>query len=158
MISLKRLLLLVVLSVGISLSLPATAQTENDLIEVIRGQIKKDRQAVVAANMTLSATQSENFWPLYRKYHQDRDSLADRRVALLTDFRDNRMGMTAEQAKQILSDALELEKDIGKLKRKYAPKFEKVLAPRATLRYYQIENKLDTIIDYELASVVPLRQ
>jgi pyruvate formate-lyase activating enzyme-like uncharacterized protein len=158
MISLTRLLSLAILSVGIGLSLPATAQQENDLIEVIRGQIKKDRQAVVAANMTLSATQSENFWPLYREYHQERDGLIDRRIALLTDFRDNRMGMTADQASQILKDALKLENDIGKLKRKYASKFEKVLSPRATLRYYQIENKLDTIIDYELASVVPLRQ
>jgi hypothetical protein len=158
MISLTRFLSLALVSLGLCLSLPATAQTENDLIQVIRGQIKKDRQAVVAANMTLSATQSENFWPLYKKYHNDRDGLADRRVALLTEFRDNRMGMTAEQARQILKDALNLENDIGKLKRKYASKFEKVLSPRATLRYYQIENKLDTIIDYELASVVPLRQ
>jgi len=158
MISLKRLLSLVILSLGITLAQFATAQQENDLIEVIRGQIKKDRQAVVAANMTLSATQSENFWPLYRKYHDERDGLIDRRIALLTEFRDNRMGMTADQAKQILYDALNLEKDIGKLKRKYASKFEKVLSPRATLRYYQIENKLDTIIDYELASVIPLRQ
>jgi hypothetical protein len=158
MISPKRFLSLVILAVGMSLSFSATAQQENDLIEVIRGQIKKDRQAVVAANMTLSETQSENFWPLYRKYHGERDGLIDRRVALLTEFRDNRMGMTSDQAKQILNDALNLENDIGKLKRKYAPKFEKVLSPRATLRYYQIENKLDTIIDYELASVVPLRQ
>jgi hypothetical protein len=158
MISPKRLLSLVILAVGMSLSFSATAQQENDLVEVIRGQIKKDRQAVVAANMTLSETQSENFWPLYRTYHGERDGLIDRRVALLTEFRDNRMGMTSDQAKQILNDALDLENDIGKLKRKYASKFEKVLSPRATLRYYQIENKLDTIIDYELASVVPLRQ
>ena len=158
MISLKHLLSLIILSLVITVTQFAIAQQENDLIEVIRGQIKTDRQAVVAANMTLSATQSENFWPLYRKYHGERDGLIDRRVALLTEFRDNRMGMTAEQAKQILTDALNLEKDIGKLKRKYASKFEKVLSPRATLRYYQIENKLDTIIDYELASVVPLRQ
>ncbi len=44
------------------------------------------------------------------------------------------------------------------LKRKYVSDFEKVLGPRHTLRYYQIENELDTVINYELASVVPLRQ
>ena len=51
-----------------------------------------------------------------------------------------------------------LEEELVKIKRKYRSNFEKVLAPRATLRYYQIENKLDTIINFELASVVPLRQ
>lgn len=158
MIRLKQLLPLGLLIVGMGLTFSAAAQQERDLIEVLRTQISKDRQAVVAANMTLSKTQSEKFWPLYRQYHGERDGLIDRRVKLLTDFRDNYMGMTAEQARQIRKDALSLEKDILKLKEKYAPKFEKVLAPRATLRYYQIENKLDTIINFELASVVPLRQ
>jgi len=136
----------------------AGAQQERDVIEMIRTQINTDRQAVVAMNMTLSETQSEGFWPVYREYHGERDELMDTRVRLLTEFRDNYMGMTAEQAKQILEDALKLEEKLVKLKRKYQSKFEKVLAPRATLRYYQIENKLDTIINFELASVVPLRQ
>lgn len=136
----------------------AGAQQERDVIEVVRAQINTDRQAVVAINMTLSEAQSEGFWPVYREYHGERDELMDTRVRLLTEFRDNYMGMTAEQAKQILADALKLEEKLVKLKQKYRSKFEKVLAPRATLRYYQIENKLDTIINFELASVVPLRQ
>jgi len=134
------------------------AQQERDMIEVLRAQVNTDRQAVVALNMELSEKQSEAFWPIYRKYHQDRDGLMDQRVKLLIEFRDNQVGMTAEQAKQILDDALKLEKDINKLKHKYVSDFEEVLGPRHTLRYYQIENKLDTIINYELASVVPLRQ
>ena len=136
----------------------ANAQQERDAIEIIRAQINTDRQAVVALNMNLSAEQSEAFWPVYREYHAERDELMDTRVRLLTEFRDNYMGMTAEQASQILDDALKLEKKLVELKRKYRSKFEKVLAPRATLRYYQVENKLDTIINFELASVVPLRQ
>lgn len=134
------------------------AQTERDEIEVLRAQINTDRQAVVALNMELSEKQSEAFWPVYRKYHQERDELADRRIKLLIEFRDNQVGMTAEQAKQILMDALDLEDKINDLKHNYVSDFEKVLGPRHTLRYYQIENKLDTVINYELASVVPLRQ
>ena len=136
----------------------ANAQQERDAIEIIRAQINTDRQAVVALNMNLSAEQSEAFWPVYREYHAERDELMDTRVRLLTEFSATSMGMTAEQASQILDDALKLEKKLVELKRNYRSKFEKVLAPRATLRYYQVENKLDTIINFELASVVPLRQ
>ncbi len=146
------------LVLGMLLCVPASAQQERDEIEILRAQIGADRQALVAANMNLSATQAENFWPLYRKYQADRNKLIDRRVAILTEFRDDYMGMTAEQAEQILIDALKLEKDILKLKGSYRKKFLKVLAPRATLRYYQIENKLDTVINYTLAGVVPLRK
>ena len=143
---------------GLVFCMPASAQQERDEIEILRAQIGADRQALVAANMNLSATQAENFWPLYREYQMDRNKLIDRRVAILTEFRDDYMGMTADQAKQILIDALKLEKDILKLKDSYRKKFLKVLAPRATLRYYQIENKLDTVVNFTLASVVPLRQ
>ena len=136
----------------------ANAQQERDMIEVLRGQISTDRQAVVALNMDLSEKQSEAFWPVYREYHEKRDELADRRVKLLTEFRDNQIGMTAEQAKKMLKEAIDLEDKLNDLKHNYRADFEKVLGPRHTLRYYQIENKLDAIINYELASVVPLRQ
>lgn len=128
------------------------------MIEVLRGQISTDRQAVVALNMDLSEKQSEAFWPVYREYHEKRDELADRRVKLLTEFRDSQIGMTAEQAKQMLKESIDLEDKLNDLKHNYRADFEKVLGPRHTLRYYQIENKLDAIINYELASVVPLRQ
>ena len=65
---------------------------------------------------------------------------------------------TWQQARQILFDALELEADIVSLKRQYTRDFQKVLGPRAALRFYQIENKLDAVINFELASVVPLRE
>lgn len=157
MINLPRLVLVALAS---ALLVPGTAaaQQERDLIEVLRSQVKTDRQAVVALNMDLSEKQAEAFWPVYREYQQERDELVDRRLKLLIDFRDNFDGMTAEQAKQTLKDALKLEKDINDLKRKYVSNFEKVLGPRHTLRYYQIENKLDAVINFELASVVPLRK
>lgn len=158
MTKLTRLFPLLLLTLGIGLAAPVSAQTERDLIELLRSQIKTDRQAIVAENMNLSETQSEKFWPLYKEYMSRRDSLIDRRVAILTDFRDNRMGMTAQQARQILTDALELEADIVSLKRQYVRDFQKVLGPRAALRFFQIQNKLDAIINVELASVVPLRQ
>ena len=143
---------------GLAFCGSASAQQERDEIEVLRSQIGADRQALIAANLNLSDAIAEKFWPIYREYHLERDGLMDRRVAILTEFRDDYMGMTAEQAEQILIDAIKLEKDINGLKDSYRKKFLKVLAPRATLRYYQIENKLDTVINFAIAGVVPLRQ
>ena len=148
---------LAILASGLFIFSPVSAQQERDMIEILRAQISADRQALVAANMELSEKQGEKFWPLYREYQLKRDGLMDRRLKILTEFRDDYMGMTAKQAEQILVDALDLEKDILKLKESYRKKFQKVLAPRATLRYYQIENKFDAIINYDIAAVVPLR-
>jgi hypothetical protein len=46
--------------------------------------------------------------------------------------------------------------DENKLKRKYVKRFMKVLPAKKVLRYYQIENKLDTIINMDLAATIPL--
>ena len=134
----------------------AFAQQERDMIEVLRSQIAADRQAVVAANLNIPEDMSRKFWPLYREYHDRRDALMDRRVALLTKFRDNYVGLTAKQADEILKEAMRLENDLLKLKKKYLKKFRKVLTARSTLRYFQIENKLDAVVNYSIAEVVPL--
>ncbi len=35
-------------------------------------------------------------------------------------------------------------------------KFKKELSSKLVARYYQVENKLETIINYEIASTIPL--
>lgn len=136
----------------------ASAQTEADVISAVRAQVGANRQALVAANLGLTESESEAFWPVYREFHNDRDQIMDRRVKMLTDFRNNFETLTDEQAKTMLSGYFDLQEDLLKLRKKFVKKFEKVLPQKTTLRYFQIENKLDTIIDYDLASVVPLAQ
>jgi len=136
---------------------PAHADDTDALMQLLRGQIKNERHAVIEANLVMASQQKEDFWPLYHEYHEKRDELMDQRIALITEFGENRMGITAEKAEDILKEALKLEKEIIKLKDKYRSKFVKVLLPRAALRYYQIENKIDAIINYEVAMNVPLQ-
>jgi hypothetical protein len=142
----------------ILLSGPTMAQQERDVIELIKTQISGQRQALVAENMMLTAEESEVFWPLYREYQGQRNTMSDRRIALLRKFRDNFDGMNDEQSSEILDDWMKFEEDIQQLRKKYIKKFEKAVGGRTSLRFFQLENKLDTIIDYDLAQVVPLAQ
>jgi Spy/CpxP family protein refolding chaperone len=134
------------------------AQTERDVIEVMRAQVATNRQALVAENMNLTETEADAFWPLYREFQNERANLADRRVAMLTEFRDNFDSLSEERAKEIINDHVKLEDDFLRLRKRYLPKFRKVLGEKQTMRYLQIENKLEAIIDFELARVVPLAE
>lgn len=58
----------------------------------------------------------------------------------------------------MLDDFMKLQDDILRLQKKYLSNFRKVLSEKKTLRYFQIENKMDTIIEYDLAQVVPLAE
>jgi hypothetical protein len=43
-----------------------------------------------------------------------------------------------------------------KLRQAYLPKFRKVLPETKVVRYYQIENKINAVLMYELAKNIPL--
>ena len=134
------------------------AQQEGDDIEGVKSQIQTNRQALVAENLMLSESESEVFWPVYREFHSERDALVDRRIKLLREFRDNFDGLSDEQATQMLDDYFVLQDDFLALRKKFLRNFRRVLSDKTTLRYYQIENKMDSIIEYELSQVVPLAQ
>ena len=76
----------------------------------------------------------------------------------LFEFRDNFDMLTNEQAQQIINDYFDNEEALLKLTRKYSKKIAKVIPEKKTLRYLQMENKMDDIIEFELAQIVPLAQ
>jgi hypothetical protein len=43
-----------------------------------------------------------------------------------------------------------------KLRQAYLPKFRKVLPEIKVVRYYQIENKINAALNYDLAADIPL--
>jgi len=149
---------LIVLFIALGASAPVMAQSEADAIAAIRAQIGANRQALVAENMMFTEAESEKFWPLYREFQAERSALMDRRVAILTNFRDNYETLTNEQAKSIIDEALKLEEDLFKLRRNNTRRFRKVISDKQVLRYFQIESKLDAIINFDLARVVPLAE
>ena len=43
-----------------------------------------------------------------------------------------------------------------KLRQSYLPKFRIVLSEKRVVRYYQIENKVKAVMEYDLARQIPL--
>lgn len=136
----------------------AGAQQERDVMEVMRSQIATKRQALVAENLNLTEAESEKFWPVYRDFQYDRAPLIDRRLENIKAFRDNYETMTDEQARAIVDAVVSYEEDMLKLTRKFIREFRKVLPERKVMRYLQIERKLDAVIDFDLARVIPLTE
>ncbi|HEU5154725.1 MAG TPA: hypothetical protein VFU03_08350, partial [Gemmatimonadales bacterium] len=92
------------------------------------------------------------------EYRAEASKLSDRAVALIKDYAANYDAMTDDKARDLLKQQLKLEDDRIKLRRDYLGKFEKVLPAKKVARYYQIENKLDTAVQYEAATSIPLVQ
>jgi hypothetical protein len=59
-------------------------------------------------------------------------------------------------AKNLLDDSLSIDSNHLKLRQSYLAKFRGVLQDTKVARYYQIENKIDAVVVYELAKRIPL--
>jgi hypothetical protein len=153
---------------GLLMSAPATVSAQA-LAEQVSRQVTEDldltreiiqikRKAIVALNIGLTDYEAEAFWPIYDEYWVEMNKLGDRKVALISDFAKNYVyaSLTNQKAKEMHQEWNAIKKNTLKLQEKYAKKFRKVLPEKKVLRYFQIENKLDLIIDSELSAAIPL--
>jgi hypothetical protein len=151
-----------ILAVGLVLSLfslPALAQDKPaDNMQILRDKIKADKKLLVAGNMDLTESEAKEFWPIYDDYQKDFHKINERLGALLKSYAAdyNDKTMTDEKAKKLIDESLSIDQDELKLRSSYVPRLTKVLPATKVARYLQIENKIRSVLRYDLASVVPL--
>ena len=127
-------------------------------IELDRSAIQSDRQTIVTEYMDLTPEESQNFWPLYKEYRSEATKLNDQLAKIILDYGDSyrKQNVSDEQAEQMLSDYLALEQEKLDLREDYVTKFQQILPAIKVTRYFQLENKMDAIVNFDLAGNVPL--
>jgi hypothetical protein len=128
----------------------------SDSMQIVIEKIRADKKLLVAENMQLTEGEAKAFWPVYKAY-QDELFLQRTRVAnLIKSYSDSYETMTKERAKKLMNEYMEIESSGAKLRQSYVPKFRKVLPEVKVVRYYQIENKIQAALMYEVAAQIPL--
>ncbi|MEE8261356.1 MAG: hypothetical protein V3R83_02655 [Gammaproteobacteria bacterium] len=143
---------------GIVVAAPVAEPTQDQQMEMTRADIINQRKQIVAANMEITADQAQVFWPLYQQYTSAMQKVNDRELALIQGYANayNANTLTNAQAKSMFGEWMSIEEAALQLKKKFAPKFEEILPSKKVVRFFQIDNKLDAMINFELARVIPL--
>lgn len=137
----------------------AQAQTQDrpaDNMNLVREKIRADKKLLVAEQMKLTEAEAAAFWPVYDAFQADLAKISDGAVKLVTYYSNNYRSMTDTAATRMLDEFLTLERDRAALLQSYRPKFSAVLPPLKVARYYQLENKIRAVLNYELAKGIPL--
>ena len=132
------------------------AQSTHDEQQQLIAKIQTDKHAIVLKTLALDDAQVQAFTPIYDNYQVERKKLFDRAAELLNLYASNYESMTDDVAKKILKDWFSLQDDEEALTRKYAKQFEKVLPPAKVIRFVQIENKLNTMLQLRAVANIPL--
>ena len=160
----KWMLTIGVLMFGLLVYTPSFAQgsmdTHKEEIELTRAVIKVQKKQIVAKNMNLTSLEKDKFWTMYRAYQDKMDSVNERRVKVITDYADTLKSgsLTNEKAFDMLEEYLSYERMRLITKQSFVDKFKKVLPSKKVARFFQIENKLEAIINFDLARQIPLVQ
>jgi len=122
----------------------------------MRQDVRPERKKVVAANLPLMETEATKFWPVYDRNIAETIKVNDVRFALIKEYAKNYHTITDDQAENYIKRWLALDPDNTQLRLKFIPEFEKVVSPRKTAMFFQIDRRVGMMIELQLASQVPL--
>ena len=149
--SLVLLLLLTLMTAG------AVAQEGTDAyIELLRSDVRADKQAIVTAAMELTDAESQAFWPVYREYEAERTELGDRALDLIRKYAQAMESTSPETTRSLATEWFKLQDERNKLMKKYYAKVEKAISPEIALRWMQVEHRVWLLLQLQMASEIPL--
>jgi hypothetical protein len=124
--------------------------------EILVNTIRANRKAMVAVNLDLSDDEAAKFWPIYDRYQKEANALGDRLVGVIEDYAASFPDLSNEKAMKLVEDYLSIEAERMEVRRAYVDEFAKVLPGRTVARFYQLENKMDAVLRYDLAATIPV--
>lgn len=137
-------------------NLSSFGQTIDDYIEIARDVLNTEKKAAVAEAMQLSDAESAPFWELYNEYNLETNKIHNQRIALIKDFAKNYKNLSDEKADELWNGVISYQQQLLKLKKSYYKKFKKIISPGDAARYFQIENKIEALVNANLAAEIPL--
>lgn len=134
----------------------ANAQTPEDDLKAARTELKGDRKAIVAKVLQFTESEGKAFWPLYQQYRAEMDKSGDAVLALIKEYAQLYPNVPDDQARVMLQQLGNLEKQLVETRNSYLGKFQQVISPAKTLRLAQVESRFDLALRTGVASALPL--
>jgi aminopeptidase N len=154
---------LAVALVAIAFPLLASAQDDSVQVQSIRAdeqiilsQIRTEKRAVYAQAMQLTDEESRAFWPVYDEYEAKVKKIDDRFIQLVNDYAAKYSTMTDADARQMLAAKMKLDRERMDLQQAYTKKIAKAVPAIKTLRYAQLESRIDNELQRKVMLLVPL--
>jgi hypothetical protein len=135
---------------------PAFAQGTTTQKQLDIAAARAQRKATVGTNMNLTNDESAKFWPVYDAYEAKMDSIEDRHVRELKDFAAKYNNLTDAGARKKMNEVFEIQQARLNVQKDFVPKFQAVIPQIKVTRFFQIDNKIQALIQCDIAQLVPL--
>jgi Spy/CpxP family protein refolding chaperone len=134
----------------------AVPQDVAQSLELSREAVDKQKRVIVAGSLPLSDEEADAFWPLFDEFQKELKKIDRRSDRLIAQYSAEYATLAGARAKAMIDEALRIEEDRVKLKRRWLKRMEPVLPPRLLARYFQLESKFQAVVAADLARQIPL--
>jgi hypothetical protein len=155
-LSLSLVLILGLAAGSVHAAPPPTASAQEASMSMLLNALRSNRKAMIAVNLELTDEEAGAFWPIYDRYQKEVNALGDRLAGVVEEYVQRFRELPNDKAFKLIEEYLTIESDRAKVRRTYLNEFAKVLPGRKVARFYQIENKIDAVIRYDLAAAIPV--
>ena len=148
----------------LALSAPALTQTvevkakplTDADIQLLRQDLQTQKNQIITDTMTFTESEAAAFWPIYKEYASEQQAIAAKRLNVIVDYAQNLDKLDNDKARDLSQRMFAIEDDTQALRKKYYPRFEKVLGAKRAAKFYQVDNRLSMLINFQLTSEIPL--
>jgi Spy/CpxP family protein refolding chaperone len=133
-------------------------QISDQDIQLLRKDLRAQKKQLVAANLSLTPDQATKFWPIYDQYIAEQTKIHDQKYAVIKEFATSWGTIDDAKAAELTNKALAVDAQVTQLRIKYVPIFAKVLPGKQVATFYQIDRRLQMMVDLQLLSQLPLVQ
>ena len=119
-------------------------------------KIQADRKGVVERSMELTPKEAKRFWPIYESFQRELERPHREYTRAVIDYVAIENSLTNANARRLTEQVLNASVDDARLRQRYFKKFLGALPAKKAARYMQLENKMQTALQYETAAALPL--
>jgi Spy/CpxP family protein refolding chaperone len=134
----------------------APSSVSDQDIRLLRKDLRSAHKQIIAANLELTDSEAQAFWPVFDQYTAEQIKINDTKLSIIKDYATNYQTLTDTQAQDLVKRSAEVDQSALQLRMKYQALVEKVLSGKKAARFFQLERRINTLVDLQLASEIPL--
>ena len=135
---------------------PDVRPISDEDIQMLRKDIRAQRKQLIAANMKLTSIEAEKFWPVYDQYISELVSQNNKKYALIKQFVQTGGALSDADAENSVQQWVSVDESVAALRLKYIPLFRKVLSAKNEALFYQLDRRVQLMIDLQLMALIPM--
>ena len=149
----KKLVIMLAMILGAS---ALYAQSEADIWELAKSDLKTEYKTIIIETMLFSEEEAAAFWPVFNVFIDNKNKLLDEDMKLLKDYAENFDTLDDAKIDELVNRAMKLDSERLKLRKSYYKSLGKILPKRKAGKLYQLDNQISTLLDFQIISQVPI--